>query len=267
MRSPRLPVLWGIAALALAPACERNEAPSHGEDASTDAGEDAGDPFQECSLEAQACGPGQSCSLYLRDAGLLGTRCFPAACQLVAQDCDGGLKCTFVEDGGVAHRACVEDGDAGEGEPCTPTAISNTCARGLVCVPVRHLDGGVENRCLRFCEKNTDCASGQACYLTLLLAGNPERPLVCARPCDLFQQDCPPNEACYPGPNVPGCYLEGDRGLGESCVSSNECVRGAACVGHECVALCAYPSGPPACATGTCNRLDYAGAADAGVCL
>ena len=235
-------------------ACERNAVHR------SDGGEDGG-----CTIGSTECGAGHVCSLYGYDGGF-GTRCFESACALVAQDCGAGQKCTFVETGGVAGRTCVPDGDAGEGELCTPNATSNNCRAGLVCVPIRQRDGGTANQCLRFCERNSDCAAGQACFLTLLLNGTPELPMVCSTPCDLLAQDCPPGEACYPGPIVPGCYPEGDLELDAGCHSSEECVKGAACVDKRCAAICAYPQGPPACAVGNCMQLSYPGAPDAGVC-
>jgi hypothetical protein len=261
----RIAVVCG--ALAVSATCERQEGAARPDGG---AARDAG-LFLECSVEAQDCPAGRACSLYARDGGL-GSRCFATTCGLVAQQCDAGEKCTYIESARLAARACVAEGDAGEGEACAPNATSDTCRAGLVCVPLRQLDGGTSHQCLRFCHRNADCVPGQACFLTLVLDGTVERPLVCSTPCDLFEQHCPPGDACYPGPNVPGCYVEGGGehspvAIDGACRSSEECVRGAVCVRESCTAICAYPSGPPACATGTCTRLDYAGAPDAGVCL
>jgi hypothetical protein len=245
-------------------ACERTAGPNRRSEALATV--DGGDPFLECKLGAAECDAGTACSLYAR-GDAFGTRCFEAACALVAQNCGAGQKCTFVEDGGAAARACVPDGEVAEGELCASSPTSNNCRAGLVCVPVRQRDGGTFNQCLRFCERNSDCAPGQSCFLTLRFNGTTERPLVCSTSCDLFAQDCPPGDGCYPGPNVPGCYPEGGAGIGAPCRSSEECVKGAACISERCAAICTYPSGPPACAIGRCTRLDYPGAPDAGVCL
>lgn len=237
-------------------------------DAGEDAGFDAGNPDFECDVAAQDCPAGTTCLQYLKPpANTYATACLPGECGLVAQDCDGGLKCTYTLDAGTAVRACVEDGTAIEGESCTGTPTSNTCRAGLICVPRVQFDGGVEPRCMRFCNDSAQCAQGEACYLTIAPQNSSERPLVCERPCNLFTQDCPPNQACYPGPVVPGCYTAGGNPLGSGCTFSDECVPGAACVGGTCTAVCMYPAGTPGCSGGMCTPLNVPGTSDAGVCL
>lgn len=235
-----------------------------------DAGEeDAGDPNHLCDpADPETCPPGESCLMYLQPAGVFGTDCFPGACDLVAQDCDAGLKCTHLtDDGGSSVRACLPEGDATEGEPCSRGPVTDNCARGLICLPELQPDGGVTAACARYCGGADDCAAEDACFLAVEPEGSMERPLVCDRPCDLFSQDCPVGRGCYPGPVAPGCYPAGTLPQDASCTYSDECSPGAACVNARCTPLCALPSDPPTCAAGTCTFLDVPRAPDAGACL
>ncbi|MBX5480272.1 MAG: hypothetical protein IRZ16_00260 [Myxococcaceae bacterium] len=238
-------------------------------DAGVDAGlVDAGDANDTCDVAGQmGCDAGESCLLYQLPSSDFGSACFSGECDLVAQNCPAGQKCTYVSDGGVSVRACTADGTDGEGAPCSLTATSNTCQKGLVCLPKTLPDGDAGTFCARFCYSNGDCANGEACFLTVAPNGNSERPLVCARPCDLFAQDCPPGRGCYPGPTAPGCYPEGTVADGEPCTFSDECRPGSACVQQQCAPLCAFPDGTPGCASGTCTPLAIPGVSDAGACL
>lgn len=235
-----------------------------------DAGEmDAGDPNHLCDpANPVACPSDESCLMYLQPSGVFGTDCFPGACDLVAQNCDAGMKCSHIpDDGGSSVRACVTEGDAVEGEPCTRGPVTDSCARGLICLPKLQDDGGLTTACARYCGGSDDCAPEDACFLAVEPEGSMERPLVCDRPCDLFVQDCPNGRACYPGPVAPGCYPAGSLAQGTACTYSDECSPGAACVNQACTPLCVLPSGPPTCAAGTCTFLDVPRAADAGACL
>jgi hypothetical protein len=201
------------------------------------------------------CPAGFACTLaLLPDAGL-GKRCIAGACDLVAQDCDGGSKCAFLDGG----RTCILDGTLTEGQSCAGAPVG--CKRGLACTFLSS-DGG--STCARFCRVDSDCGSPQKCYVTLVLPDTNERPLVCADPpmtCDPLQQDCVnPTEGCYPGSSGPGCFPAGMLQLGQSCTYSNDCAKGTACSGPSgataCRKLCAYDGGTPSCsAGGTCTRL------------
>ncbi|MBX7113797.1 MAG: hypothetical protein K1X64_05625 [Myxococcaceae bacterium] len=229
-----------------------------------DAGEaDAGRPIGFLCDIGQACDAGAhfTCTYIGRSDGGLGTECVAGACDVVQQNCDGGMKCGFADGG----RACVPDGTVNEGEPCT----ASNCKRGLACVVVPAEDGGQASECTRYCHTNSDCMAPQQCYVTLNLPGIAERPRICAEPplvCNLLTQDCPKvGEACYPTSSGPGCFSAGPGADGASCSFSNDCVKGTACIGTQCQKLCAFPSGTPACTTGTCARLT--GYSDAGVCV
>lgn len=269
--------------LVLLATCGKNEPPQGqdggtdggggpGEDAGSDAGVDAGNPLIECDpASPSGCAIQESCLHYPAPSGELGTRCFEGACDLVAQDCgaggDAGLKCTYVDDdAGTPVRECVETGLAQEGQPCTGTSSSNTCAAGLLCVPRPQEDGGTQPVCLQFCGSSADCPAGKACLLVVDLSPSDERPFVCDTPCDLFAQDCPGSQACYPTQVAPACYpVAGTTGVGQACDYSSQCVAGAVCINGACAQLCVHPSG--ACPTGTCTRILVEGQPDAGACL
>jgi hypothetical protein len=227
-------------------------------------GHDAGiNADDRCEFDSRPCDAG-TCMLAALDDGGIAKRCLPGACDVVAQDCDAGLKCAY-QDGG---RACVLDGTLNEGDPCAGAPA--TCSHGLVCTFVG-TDGG--SACARFCRLDSDCRAPQQCYVTLVLDGISERPLVCAdppMPCSPLLQNCTdPTTACYPvGGSSPGCYPVGATSVGFTCTFSNDCVKGAACVGATgmttCQEMCAWPSGTPSCSGKTCTRI---GMSDTGVCL
>ena len=223
-------------------------------------------PGYECSVTTQDCAEGESCLLFQDDAGTFGARCF-GGCSVTGQDCDAGLKCAYALDGGTASRECVPAGDAGEGEPCTTTVVSDTCGAGLICVPDEVADGGAATVCMRYCNSNQDCTAPQACFVVVLPEQNPERPYICETPCSLFGADCPPGLSCYPGSVAPGCYPTGATAVEQPCTYSLECVAGTACVDGFCRQLCAHPSGTPACPSGTCTGLEVPGVGGVGACL
>lgn len=228
---------------------------------------DAGNPNLTCDLATQDCDAGSECLLIQLMSGDFGSACRAGACDLVKQDCGGGNKCTYVASDGGSERGCTGAGTATEGQPCSPTTTSNSCAAGLICLPKTFSDGGTADTCFKFCNTTSDCSGGEACFVVVEPPGNDERPLVCDHPCALFGQDCPPGAACYPGPEVPGCYPEGTIALGQPCTFSDQCVKGAACIGGTCAQLCELPSGMPACTSGSCQPIMVPNVPDAGACL
>ncbi|MBI3184045.1 MAG: hypothetical protein HYZ28_18075 [Myxococcales bacterium] len=240
-------------------------------DAGADAGPDAGRPDEQCSVAAQDCDAGSCMHAGLVDGGQ-GTRCLVGACDLVRQDCPAGEKCSYVGDGGAFARGCTPEGSADLGQPCTGTPSSNTCKKGLICALRAQADGGSASVCVRFCHSTADCASPQQCYVLVSIAGSDERPLVCGDPppsCNPLAQDCArATDGCYPGPTGAACYVAGARSDTDACTFANDCKKASTCVLGQpsaCRQLCRYPSGSPACSSGTCTKLS--GHLDVGVCL
>lgn len=224
-----------------------------------------GQPDDACDYGAMGCDAGLSCMPSALTDGGQGRRCLPGACDLWAQDCAEGFKCSYADGG----RSCVLDGLLDEGAACASAAVG--CKKGLVCTLSPAPDGG--SACARFCRQSADCDGGQQCYVSLVLPDTVERPLTCSAPptsCDPLAQDCADGtQACYPGATGSGCFVAGAGGAGAPCEFSNDCQKGTACVGgtgaRSCRALCRYPQGEPSCATQTCTRLTSS--MTIGVCL
>lgn len=248
------------------------------EDAGRDAGRgrdagpasDAGLPPGDNACEFAAGCDGGLCMVAPLEDGGRGRRCVEAgACDVVrSAGCSAGLKCDY-RDGG---RACVPEGPLTDGADCASMAAA--CGRGLSCVVQGQDDGGARAVCSRFCRLGSDCASAaEACLTTLQVPGARELPLVCApapRSCDPLLQDCPrAGDGCYPGLDTPACFPAGNASAG--CQFTNDCARGSTCAAAStggpaaCRALCRFPSGAPACATGLCTRLSNS--MTVGVCL
>jgi hypothetical protein len=238
-------------------------------DGGSDAGHDAGSlPNPDlCGGALSSCDAGSECLLQQLEDGGRGRRCSPGDCSIVAQDCDGGLKCDY-RDGG---RTCVSDGTLAEGADCLGNGFA--CIKGTVCTSLPAADGGTDTRCTKYCEATANCTSPQQCLLTLVLNDSLERPQVCADPpptCDLLLQTCPATgDACYPNGATGSCFAVGATPNASPCAYSNDCGKGATCVntagGSTCRQMCAYPSGAPDCDGGTCAKLS--GALGVGVCL
>ena len=247
-----------------------------GPDAGRDAGPDAGDGGPDggphalaCSVVAQDCDAGASC-LYV-DGGPQ-TACLTGACDLLRQDCGGDQKCDYRrDDAGTTARACVAVGTAKEGEPCPTVEDPAGCAAGLLCVDAPG-DAGT-GVCGRLCNADPDCAPGQTCEERVGLDGTAETPSLCVAltPCDLFTQDCPTGSACYVGPSRPSCYPVGHVPLGGACAVSNDCGKGLVCAQDNqgaltCHALC-ETDGNTACVQGTCQAAQAPVPDGVGVCL
>jgi hypothetical protein len=233
-----------------------------------DSGFDAGPSPDFCGAGSATCDAGSECLIQQLEDGGRGRRCILGDCAVVAQDCDGGMKCDY-RDGG---RTCVTDGTLAEGAGCFGNG--NACIKGTVCTSLPVSDGGLEAKCTKYCAGDSNCTAPQLCLLTLVLPDSTERPQVCADPppvCDLLTQTCTPaNEGCYPNGGAGACFLSGTVAVGAGCTYSNDCGRGATCVnttgGSTCRTMCAHPSGTPGCDDGgTCTRL--AGTTGVGVCL
>jgi hypothetical protein len=266
-------------------ACDGNNVPTVDGGTQTDAGGNGGavdggmdgGPRPECSLSEQDCPSGSSCMEVASDGGQPAPRCVAGACGIVAQDCQGGQKCTYTVDGGTSSRQCVQPtGSATEGQSCTvePSGL-DTCQAGLICLKVTQEGGTSVNQCLRFCHADTHCADTQICNLQLVLPGLEELPRLCAtRPqsCDALAQNCSNTaEACYPTNSGDLCLTPGSVAVGGACQSANDCVAGSTCVPDDaqelrCRSLCRYPpdGGSPVCTEGSCRQL---ASSSAGACV
>jgi hypothetical protein len=282
-------VLWcGVLVLGLAVGACRNGGNSQN-DAGNDSGQSedggrngdggtpdggGGEPDSGCNVaRQQGCDAGALCLRGLLEGGGQGNRCFPGECDLVAQDCPAGNKCTYVRQGSVTSRRCVPDGTVTEGGACSSNATPegdfyDTCKAGLYCTDQTAPDGGTAFACQKFCYGGEQCTAPRDCIEVLRFTGSDELPRVCGEAgpkCDLLAQGCASSLGCYPSPSSgPVCVTAGTVEDGAACTYSNDCRPGSACVkegaGLACRKLCRAPSGEPGCASGHCEPLqDFAG--------
>lgn len=221
----------------------------------------------------QGCDAGALCLRGLLEGGGQGNRCFPGECDLVAQNCPSGNKCTYVRQGSVTSRRCVKDGTVAEGGSCSSTATPegdfyDTCKAGLYCTDQVAPDGGTAFACQKFCYGSEQCTAPRDCVEVLRFTGSDELPRVCGEAgpkCDPLAQGCASALGCYPSPGSgPVCVTAGAVEDGAACTYSNDCRPGSACVkegsGLTCRKLCRSPSGEPGCTSGHCEPLkDFAG--------
>lgn len=193
--------------------------------------------------------------------------CVPGACDIVDQNCDGGTAgCFYVGSASGVTRSCLPPGTAAEGAAC-PQA--NSCQKGLICL---------NGTCGKPCRTSTDCNTGSSCTVQLTLPGSGERPTFCAPSCDpLNQSTCATSQGCYFTGSGSACLPAGQGDAGTTCNSPTQCKRGSTCAsssgtGPRCVDFCRFPSGTPACSSGTCNRVTQQdggalGDGSVGVCI
>jgi hypothetical protein len=84
-------------------------------------------------------------------------------CDLVAQDCPGGMKCdkTCTPTGIVTVCVPDEGGTRGHAEMCG--IGQDFCAKGNFCAIFVDLDGGAPQMCARYCDTAADCPAGRQC--------------------------------------------------------------------------------------------------------
>ncbi len=188
-------------------------------------------------------------------------------CDLLAQDCPPGSKCS--SNGDVTFCAPLDPSPGAPGEACTSTAKGvDSCAAGSLC--------WVDDTCHALCSPDADpsCPPGQACINGDGLAQ------ICATSCNPLVQDCPGGQVCViPSSNLPVCApdFSGPGGeAGDVCEFSNGCDPGNQCDQKDSVPVCAGSSccapfcdialPEPACPMGqTCLLFYPVGTAPAGL--
>jgi hypothetical protein len=186
-------------------------------------------------------------------------------CDLFAQDCPPGEKCTvWANDGGGSWNAtkCVPvvDDPAGVGEPChvEGSGVSgiDDCDLGAMCFYVD--PETLEGVCTPLCVgdgSNPYCEDpNRYCSVT----GNGAL-LLCIPRCNPVEQDCNAGQACYPVQDVWSCVPDasGEMGdYGDPCEYINVCDPGLICLGAAAVPAC---EGSAGCCTEICDLADPAG--------
>ena len=158
-------------------------------------------------------------------------------CDVLAQDCDEGMKCTpYDMDGDNAWDStqCVMVmGDGVHGEPCTAEGGASgidDCAEGYMCWNVNE-DG--EGLCVGHCTGSPDMPScdhipGSKCI------GGRSALWLCIPGCDPILQDCWAGDTCIGDPTGDGfvCVLDASGGQapeGATCEFVNVCNPGLFC--------------------------------------
>lgn len=200
----------------------------------TDAGRDAG---LDAGIEAG------------RDAGppcMVGGECDPFS----RDPC--GLSRSCISDQTSATRCVVEAWTPrAEGVSCD---IDNACQEGLECRGIL----GAPLACVRQCRLGSigECGASGRCGLQ---ASPVDACLGLCMPvgdCDVYLQDCGAGRACVllgdPESDVDevvACTREGTVPVGGACRYANDCVRGAGCIGGECLEFCQSTAD---CTAGAC---------------
>lgn len=151
-------------------------------------------------------------------------------CDLLAQDCPPGSKCT--SNGDLTFCAPLDPSPGGPGAACTITAKGvDSCAAGSFC--------WVDDRCHALCSPDADpaCPPDEACTNGDGLAQ------ICVARCNPLVQDCPEGQECViPSSKVPVCApdISGAGGEpGDVCEFSNGCDPGNQCDQSDSVPNCA----------------------------
>jgi hypothetical protein len=168
----------------------------------------------------------------------------PPECDLFAQDCPPGQKCSFFDDDlyydddePVAACVPVTPDPRQPGELChfnEPGMGLDDCAPGSFCLPYRS-DGAGASVCVALCEARTyDCPDAHLC---ILLGGGL---FWCHFMCDPLLQNCSEGLACDSmqdcSPVSPGRF---DRPPGAPCESTTQCTPRSTCFPAKYVPDCA----------------------------
>lgn len=179
----------------------------------------------------------------------------PAGCDVWAQDCPAGQKCSAAGPPplGTDDIECtpIVPAPAQVGEPCQVLDPGNfgpdTCDSGLQCWDVDP-DTGV-GTCAALCqgsEQNPTCDAGFTC-LNIAIP-------VCVPSCDPLLQDCPAGQNCrdvYTGFACLDIAPLPGKGTFEPCEQVDQCAAGLVCVAPDAAAECDQDQ--LACCTPFCN--------------
>lgn len=169
-------------------------------------------------------------------------------CAVLHQDCPAGEKCVPVPRWGDRYgfffeAICVPVlGEQSAGEPCSytgPDEATDNCDANSGCWDIRQVDGEYVGTCYPFClTLILECPEGSSCVNDF--TGYPG---YCIPTCDPLIQDCDPGEGCYWMNDSFHCAETTDGwGLGEPCMSLDDCAPGLVCLPAEYLPSCAGSS-------------------------
>lgn len=190
--------------------------------------------------EAVASGlPTLTCDATGARSRLAGASSF--CCDVVAQDCSGGQRCTSYGAPSISDAArftaCVPNGTLAEDAACVrPRDIpgDDDCVAGLYCSNFEQPDAATRT-CRPLCAAESDCAAGQICSV---LASAPATG-ICRPTCTLGGADCGAGLTCRgefrywttagASEIMTACERIGGGALGAPCTNSEGCAAGLAC--------------------------------------
>ncbi len=198
------------------------------------------------------CGTSESCEKLCADG-----------CNVAAQDCGAGKKCSLVtSDGGLSlgftETECVSEGSALAGQPCTRAAPGiDTCVKGAYCTRVAPAGTMV---CRKLCRRDTDCGASEACINDDYFSSFPSYGM-CLQRCG--PTVAPGSGACPSGMGcsflwdvdnvsaIAACRQLGTATVNQPCSFDGECGSELECAGGACRAEC---GASVSCAVGACHR-------------
>jgi hypothetical protein len=183
-------------------------------------------------------------------------------CDLYAQDCRPGEKCTVWASGGsnsanASKCVPVVDDPAATGEPCqikgAPLSGLDDCELGDYCF--NNIDPEtLEGVCVPFCVGDVSDPYCEDRFYECIICSDSCLPL-CLPMCSPLAQDCAPSQACYPIQDTWHCAPDasGEQGgYGDPCEFLNTCDPGVVPPGQAC-------EGASGCCTEICDITDPAG--------
>jgi hypothetical protein len=161
----------------------------------------------------------------------------PRACDVIAQDCPRGFKCTlWADDGGTELNASrcallpvdpVAPGDSCTAEGSGQSGVDN-CELGSMCWSV---DAQLQGTCVEFCGgtwETPECGAAATCLMS-----NGGLPALCVADCNPLVPTCAETEGCYPYGDAFVCNhstADPEASHGSPCELAFECPEGLQCV-------------------------------------
>lgn len=188
-------------------------------------------------------------------------------CDLLRQNCAGGMACEPIQMGANWTTQCVpQKGLKGAGDSCVN---NDSCAGGLHCV---------FDRCSPICcpSSNEPCGVSGVCNVNTPFGQFQAQTCSYLESCNLFTGECGDSANCYPlmddGNSVCAPITGPTNGVGGSCSAINECEDSMVCLGGTCTWACyldgdALPEGQGGCPAGqTCVENGSNPPQNVGVC-
>ncbi|MCY0993270.1 hypothetical protein OV203_39390 [Nannocystis sp. ILAH1] len=182
----------------------------------------------------------------------------PPACDVYAQDCPSGFKCTAegpppLDFDNITCSAIVPDPDQA-GESCQRLVQGHfgpdTCDLGLFCDDIDPQTG--TGTCAVICQGSDHqpiCGADEECF------GYHQMPL-CVPHCDPLLQDCPAGDSCqYAGVDFVCLKVDGLPGnqLFEGCGGDWRCAPGLSCADGDVATECVLGGEGPGCCSPYCD--------------